>query len=198
MKYEFWNLYVNNKFNYYYHERYRRRDERVSLFLEVFASVVSLLSVSGWIITQKHTEIWSTIILFMNITLLLKDRFKVNDRINAFKYYLPELDNLLCEMASDWRKIEAGDLNSDGKLIEIIRSYEIAHFEITNKYLSPLYIPRSKRIAKYADSDTDLYISILNKRGETYEHVTKNAGDFQEKKYIKEEKAVVIDHSRVD
>ncbi|MDR0197442.1 MAG: hypothetical protein LBI36_04405 [Oscillospiraceae bacterium] len=199
MKYEFWNLYVNNKFNYFYHERYRRRDERAQLFLEVFASVVSLLSISAWVIFGDYDYIWSTVILFMNIILLLKDKFKTVERINAFKYYLPELDNLLCEMASDWRKIEAGDLSSDVKLIDLIRSYEMSNFEISNKYLSHLYIPRSRRIAKLADEDTDLYISTLHKRGEIYEQVAKNISvddELRGKKYIKEEK-IGADYSSV-
>ena len=151
-----WHNLVNSKFKCFYLGYSIGKYQRRSLSMNIFLSIVSISSVSAWIIWESLPWLWAMIIAASNILIAIKPLLRYDKTVSELNKRLALLENIEIEYERLFFELDSGKLDEDSGSEKYFTLYENQIKSLRTP--DELYLSLDKRIKKKAEEDTHRYI----------------------------------------
>ncbi|MCF8230087.1 MAG: hypothetical protein K9G58_14805 [Bacteroidales bacterium] len=151
-----WYNLVNTKFKCYYIGYLIRKYQRQSISINSFLSVISLSSVSAWVIWEIIPWLWALLIALSNVLIAIKPFLTLDKKIKELNEKLSVLELIQAEYEKiffehfmkyiDDKVASKKYFDNYDKQIKTLRTSD------------ELLIGRDRKLIRKADKDTDRYI----------------------------------------
>lgn len=108
----------------------------------------SLTSISTLIIWDGLPWLWAILTFVAQVIQAFSSHFPYSKQIVALDYLVPQVDELLLQIESQWRKIE--DYN-DKKLDKLIDNFKEQFNNLETRFTANVYLPERNRCTKKAE-----------------------------------------------
>jgi hypothetical protein len=153
---QIWTNLVNVKFKTIYLGHLIGRNQKISLWINIFLAVVSLSSFSAWTIWKILPGLFTTLIAVSNILMVVKPLLSFDRRIKELNEKLARLEDVQFEYEKLWYYFETKAINEKdaGKMF-----FEIYEKQINSlRTSSEIILSSNKKITGKSNIETDNYI----------------------------------------
>ena len=151
-----WYNLVNSKFKCYYISYTIKKYQKRNILINSFLAIVSISSVSAWVVWQTLPWLWALIIASSNILIAIKPFLLLERKIKELNEKLALLENIQIEYERLWYELESGKIDKEIASEKFFGIYEKQIRSIRTS--DDILIRIDNKIKKKADSDTDKYI----------------------------------------
>ena len=165
----FWGTYQTIVFKKFYYEEHQRRSEKLLFWTKLACSVVSIISVLIWSISQTMPVLWACLIALAQLAQSLLGYLPWSNQLEALRYLIPALNRLLVDISEDWMRLGYAEKDDDNSLLEKAVSYERRYYELEDQFTSGIWFPVVKSVINAAETAEDNYFHVkysLSERGE--------------------------------
>lgn len=161
MKAQFYLFLTVTKFKILYVTCYQRKAVFLNNCINAMTLLVSVSSIAAWSVWSQLGPLWSILIGVAQVMQVIKPFLPFSDRLNALKYFLPDLQLLFTDAELIWNQMAKYDeVELADKLCQFRRNY----LTIDNRYMGQLDIPESKRIHKTVTPEWERYFNPFYQR----------------------------------
>jgi len=151
-----WYNLVNSKFKCFYISYSIDKYQRRGLFINSLLAIVSLSSVSAWVIWEILPWLWALIIAFSNILIAIKPFLHYDKKIKELNAKLAILESIEIEYEKLFFELDNGKINDETSADIFFSIYEKQIKALRTS--DDLLLGLDKKIKKKADEDTNRYI----------------------------------------
>ncbi len=151
-----WTNLVNSKFKCIYIGYLLNDFQKTSFAINIFLTILSLTSVSAWVIWNIVPWLWSILIATSNILLAIKPLLAYDKRIKELAERLTVLEEVQFEYEKLWYQYET---NTVDEKVAFNKFFELYDRQIKSLRTSgEIMLNESKKLKLKSDRDTDIYI----------------------------------------
>ena len=156
----FWGTYQSIVFKKCFYEEHQRRSEQFLFWTKIICAAVSILSVLIWSISRSMPVLWSCLIALAQIAQTMIGFIPWSQQVNALRYLLPDLNDLIVKLDADWMNLHYTDTAGESAYIEKAAQYERSFFEIENRFTNGVWFPVVKSVVANAEHSSENYFLV--------------------------------------
>jgi len=149
-------------FKHSYLDAYKAHAERIETFISVLCALSSAGAIYAWTRWTSLQIWWSLILVISQVAQIVKGYLPYSRRIDALKYLIPEMQQLVIDVENEWYKLEQVD---DPDYIPLVYAYRRRLNDLETKYLGADLLPDIRHLRSKAEKVTKnhfaLYIEIM-------------------------------------
>lgn len=158
MREQYWKLYLNLKYNYYYCVHFLFYYNRLNWIVSSFLTIVSLSSVAALGVWKNHPLPWSALICSSQIIQALFPRLPYNDLLCSTRLMIGSLDKLVMDMSHSWLSFDLRK-HSDDEIFLLYKEYEERYVDLTDTFYSGVFLPNNKYCHKKSYEEINAFFS---------------------------------------
>lgn len=152
----YWSMFQEIKYKSFYYAFYKHNCDRKIRWMKIFLSLSTCGSVAGWAIWDCLPTLWAFIIALAQIVSVLQEHLPFAKESEGIEYLLPELEQILVHISSDWNKI---DCMTESEAIDKIECYQLQVCNLESKYLASSAFLYDEDATKRAEEESKKFFN---------------------------------------
>ncbi|MCJ7449199.1 MAG: hypothetical protein MUO72_16100 [Bacteroidales bacterium] len=153
---QIWTNLVNVKFKCIYLGHLINRNQKISLWINIFLAIVSLSSFSAWTIWKTLPGLFTTLVAVSNILMVIKPLLSFDKRIKELSEKLTMLEDVHFEYEKLWYHFETKNTSEENAAKIFFEIYEKQKNSLRTS--SETILNRNKKFSERSNIETDSYI----------------------------------------
>ncbi|WP_418972655.1 hypothetical protein [Allofournierella sp.] len=159
MRDEFFWMYQQYKYSYYYYQSYGIRSGRADTVITIFLLLSSIGVIGSWWIWQQLPYLWGGLLGVAQVLSAIQSFLPFNKRKASSQYICSDLVFLINEIEKDWHLIYIGQV-SEQKIALLIQKHQDSYTKIEQKYSTATLFPPSKKHKKWASQKLKEFMEV--------------------------------------
>jgi hypothetical protein len=156
IKQQIWTNLVNVKFKCIYLGHLISRNQKISLWINIFLAVVSLSSFSAWTIWNIMPGLFTTLVAVSNILMVVKPLLSFDKRIKELSEKLARLEDIQFEYEKLWYHLLTNEISEKDAGKKFFEIYEKQKNSL--RTTSEIIMNANREITEKSDIETDNYL----------------------------------------
>ncbi|MCF6283593.1 MAG: hypothetical protein L3K26_00150 [Candidatus Hydrogenedentes bacterium] len=153
---KYWKELVSLRVHLYYLEEYLIFNERCQMAMNWIVALASSGGIGAWVIWQKHSEIWATIIASSQVVGALRSHTPIDKRMKSLPRLLAAMDEIFLSAQRDWFPVSNGEL-TEKEIHELVMKLKSEKSKAAREYLGQSPLPVRNKFMGRAESNADKF-----------------------------------------